>query len=251
MTLPLLLSVPHGGARVPRWLRHKCLLDGAQLLADGDVGAAQIYALRDEVAAFVSTPVARAVLDMNRAPDDHARADGVVKTTTCWQEPVWREPLTEAEVARLLRLHARYHGRLAAARGRVLAGVDCHTMSDVGPPIGPDPGAGRPTVCIGHVGGSSCPADWARALQDAFAARFDGAVTIDDPFAGGYVTRRHAAEMPWVQVELARTTQETFAAQRAGVLAALKDWCSWLSGRRAARRLPRAITPTSKEDEPR
>jgi hypothetical protein len=94
-------------------------------------------------------------------------------------------------------------------------------------------------------------AEWARALRDAFAARFDGAVTIDDPFAGGYVTRRHAAEMPWVQVELARTTRETYSAQRAGVLAALTEWCRWLGGRGAARRLPSEVTPASKEDEPR
>lgn len=249
MTLPLLLSVPHAGWLVPRWLRARCLLDEAQLLADGDVGARRIYALRDRVAAFVTTPVARAVLDMNRAPGDRARADGVVKTTTCWQEPVWRAPLEATDVDRLLRLHASYHRRLATAPTAVFAGIDCHTMSDVGPPIGPDPGARRPAVCLGHVGGASCERAWVERLRDAFAAHFGGDVTIDEPFAGGYITRTHGLRMPWVQVELARTTSPSYEEQRRRVFAALSDWCAWLARVGAAHTLLAQGTQRPKEDD--
>ncbi|MFN3241921.1 MAG: N-formylglutamate amidohydrolase [Planctomycetota bacterium] len=249
MILPLLLSVPHAGLQVPDWLRERCLLDDAQLVADGDVGAGQIYDLRDRVAAFVSTPVARAVLDMNRAPDDQERADGVVKTTTCWQEPVWRTPLEPADVARLLELHTDYHQRLLAAPTAVFAGVDCHTMSDVGPPIGPDPGVRRPAVCLGHVGGASCDRTWVERLRDAFAAHFGGDVTIDEPFAGGYITRTHGQRMPWVQVELSRTTSPAYPEQRERVFAALSEWCAWLTETGAAHTLLAQGTQRPKEDD--
>ena len=49
---------------------------GASLAAVGDVEAAEIYDLRERVAEFLTTDVARAVLDLNRAPDDR-RPDGV------------------------------------------------------------------------------------------------------------------------------------------------------------------------------
>lgn len=246
--LPLALSVPHAGWLVPRWLRDRCLLDREQLLADGDVGSREIYALRDRVARFVTTPIARAVLDMNRAPDDIGRPDGVVKTTTCWNEPVWRQPLTDLQVARLLRLHADYHRRLAAFRGHVLAAVDCHTMSDTGPPIGPDPGVRRPAVCLGHVGGASCARDQVERLRDCFAAYIDGEITIDEPFAGGFITRRHGARMPWVQIELSRTTDPGYPEQREAVFAALRDWCGWLQRPGVARQLHSAGSQPSKED---
>ena len=29
-------------------------------------------------------------------------------------------------------------------------------------------------------------------------------VTINDPFSGGYITRNHSAEMPWLQLEMSR-----------------------------------------------
>lgn len=251
MTLPLLLSVPHAGWLVPRWLRDRCQLNEDQLLADGDVGAREIFDLGSEVEAFVTTAVARAVLDMNRDPGDRARADGVVKTHTCWDESVWRSPLTSDDVARLLRLHGRYHARLASWSGRLLAGVDCHTMSDVGPPIGPDPGARRPAVCIGHAGGASCDPAWVAGLRDAFVSHFGGDVTIDEPFAGGYITRTQGLGMPWVQVELARTSSPSYAEQRRRVLAALTDWCSWLDRSGAVRRLHSGSTQTSKEDAQR
>ena len=141
MKLPLLLSVPHAGLDVPDDLRDLCILTDRQILEDSDEGAAEIYDLADEAEAFVTTPVARAIVDLNRAEDDR-RADGVVKTHTCWDVPVYRRPLDEDTAASLLdRYYRPYHRRLTElSTSGVFAGVDCHTMAASGPPIGPDPG---------------------------------------------------------------------------------------------------------------
>ena len=249
MSLPLAISVPHAGLLVPTELRDQCLLSLDQIVADGDVGSAEIYALRSHVDRFATTQVARAVIDMNRAADDDARADGLTKTHTCWQEPVWREPLSPAARRSLVdRYHAPYHRKLRGFTGKVKLGVDCHTMSDVGPPIGPDSGRPRPLVCLGDVQGTSCPSSWMEALQECLLRYLGSAgdVTINEPFAGGYITRSHCLEMPWVQLEMSRTADLSVADKHEAVLRALQDWCALdLSApvNVAARELPR-VSPT-------
>ncbi|MCA8943511.1 MAG: N-formylglutamate amidohydrolase, partial [Planctomycetes bacterium] len=104
MKLPLGISVPHAGLTIPDALVDRCRLTPAQIEADGDVGARRIYDFAERVTRYATTDVARAVLDLNRPRDDF-RKDGVVKTHTCWDEPVWPEPLTGEIVAGLLRDH--------------------------------------------------------------------------------------------------------------------------------------------------
>lgn len=226
MTLPILLSVPHAGTDVPEALRPKCLLTHEQIVRDGDEGAREIYALSDHVRHFVTTDVARAVLDMNRAEGD-LRRDGIVKTHTCWDEPIWSTPLSEDEIEMLLSRHHRpYHARLSELAGAdgVILGVDGHTMAVAGPPVGPDPGKPRPEVCIG-IGDGTIPRDQADDLVACFRDVFDGEVTLNDPFSGGYITRYHGARFPWVQIELSRTPEPSLAEKRRRVLAALTAWC--------------------------
>lgn len=225
MTLPLLVSVPHAGLRVPAEVEALCRLTPKEVADDGDSGAAEIYAVSDEVGAFVTTDVARAVVDMNRSRDD-VRPDGVVKTHTCWDVSVWRRPLSRAEVAGLLdTYHRPYHQRLTELGrcGEWMLGVDCHTMAAAGPPLGPDPGAERPWVCLSN-GDGTCPAEWIESLQQCFQQRLAGPVRINYPFRGGYITRFHAAEMPWLQIELSRAPFLPDDAKRQVVLEALQDW---------------------------
>ena len=238
MTLPLLLSVPHAGLEVPDYVAPLCQLTRDQLVANGDEGADQIYDLRDQVEAFVTTPIARAVLDMNRSSADR-RKDGVVKTHTIWDEPIWSEPLSPDLVERLLQEHDRYHERLTELANRTVLAVDCHTMVAVGPPVSPDPGKTRPLVCLGD-GDGACPREWVESLQECFVRYFPGEVTVNEPFAGGYITRTHGTEMPWVQLELSRSPKMSNEAKRTAVLAALTDWCAAHSpSHRDAGRQPR------------
>jgi len=225
MTLPLLVSVPHAGLRVPADVESLCALSPAEIAADSDGGAGEIYAIEAEVAAFVTTDIARAVVDMNRARDNRG-GDGVVKTHTSYKVGVWERPLSEAEVEGLLDgYYDPYHARLTelGAAGRWPLGVDCHTMAEVGPPVGPDPGRERPWVCVSNADGT-CPQEWVDTLRDGFQQQLDGPVRVNDPFRGGYICRSHSSEMPWVQIELSRENYLAFDAKRQVVLTALQHW---------------------------
>ena len=206
MTLPFLVSVPHAGLTVPPEAAPCCALTPREIAEDGDEGAAEIYlGLKPLVAAFQMTDIARAIVDMNRSEDDRSR-DGVVKTHTCWNVPVYRTPLSDDVTGQLIARHHRpYHRRLtelAAGQAARLA-IDCHTMAATGPPVGPDTGKERPWVCLG-CGEGTCPQDWIAALKSCFEELVGPNVTINDPFSGGYITRRHSTEMPWLQLELSR-----------------------------------------------
>ena len=234
MALPLLISLPHAGLKVPEPLQANCLLTTEQIVLDGDEYAQEIYAsLENEVAAFVHTEIARAVLDMNRAEGD-IRNDGIVKTHTCWDIPIWQNPLDEAGIQWLLEHYYRpYHQKLSelAKRSDLILAVDCHTMAAYGPPVAPDPGVERPQVCLGNAAGHSCPDEWLLILQSAFEACFPGEVTLNRPFAGGYITRHHCREMPWVQLELSRGAFATPEQKSAWVSTAFKEAIQKISKR--------------------
>ena len=223
--LPLVISVPHAGLRVPAEVEDVCSLSAQEIADDGDGGAAKIYSFQAEVEAFVTTDVARAIVDMNRAPDDR-RPDGVVKTHTCWNVPVYRRPLRESEVEGLLgNYHAPYHDQLSelGRSGQWPLGIDCHTMAESGPPVGPDHGKERPWICLSN-GDGTCPPTWIEDLRACFAELLDGPININDPFRGGYVTRSHGAEMPWMQLEMSRAPFLTIDAKRQMVLTVFSKW---------------------------
>jgi len=225
MKLPLLISVPHAGLLVPEIVRSDCILSREDIVKDGDEGAAEVYDFADEVAQYVTTDVARAVLDMNR-PENDRGADGVVKTHTCWNVPVYRGPLSEDKVAALLETYYRpYHGALQNSRKGVILGIDCHTMAALGPPIGPGPGIERPAMCLSNADGT-CPREWIRSLADCLERSFREKVSINHPFKGGYIIRRHSAKLPWAQLELSRAPFATNSEKRRFLLEALAEWCA-------------------------
>lgn len=204
--LPYLISVPHGGERIPAEVASLCRLAPGEIRADSDEGAAAIYALLEgEVEAFVTTDIARAIIDLNR-PEDDLRPDGVVKTQTCFEVEVYHSFPDPDLIARLLQLYYRpYHGRLTTlASSATLLGVDCHTMLAVGPPIGPMAGEERPRICLGNVDGQSCPMSWVEKLAEIMESTFQSPVAINKPFKGGHITRSHSSEIPWLQIEMSR-----------------------------------------------
>jgi formiminoglutamase len=224
--LPFLLSVPHAGWRIPPEAESYCVLSAKQVEEDGDLGAREIYDLESEVVAYLTTDIARAIVDLNRAEDDR-RSDGVIKTHTCWGIPVYREPLPEDVIRALLdRYYHPYHRRLRElATAGVKLAVDCHTMAAVGPPVAPDPGRERPWVCLSNADGT-CPEDWVESLGALFQNALGPNVRINQPFKGGFITRSHSKEMPWVQLELSRAAFKTSSEKRAAVLEALRGWCA-------------------------
>ncbi len=227
MKLPILVSVPHAGLRIPEEVERLCRLTPAQIVEDGDEGAAEVYAICDEVQAFVTTDVARAIVDLNREETDR-RPDGVVKTHTVTNVPVY-EPFPSAATIELLlaRYYRPYHQRLRdLASDAVRLGFDCHTMMAIGPPIGPMAGEERPRICISNGDGTTCPPGWLEIVAESFRDVLGFEPALNEPFKGGYITRAHAAEMPWIQIELSRAPFLPIAEKRKRVLEALRAACA-------------------------
>jgi len=225
MKLPLIVSVPHAGLTVPEEVRDNCVLTPKQILADSDEGAAETYDLKSEAAAYVTTSVARAIVDMNRAENDRDR-DGIVKTHTCYGAPVYRQPLSEDTVEYLLDSYYRpYHRTISEYAGNAKLGIDCHTMAAIGPPTAPDMGCDRPGVCLSNASGT-CPPDWFGKFVHCFEKSFDCEISVNNPFKGGHIIRSHCSELPWIQIELSRAHFLDVGEKRRRVLAALTLFCT-------------------------
>jgi N-formylglutamate deformylase len=230
MTLPIAISVPHAGLQIPDEAARYCQLTSAQITKDGDEFAAEIFDFRPEVSEYITTEVARAIVDLNRAPNDR-RPDGVVKTHTIWNEPIYSEPIPDEIIDQLLANHYHpYHRRLSKfSKCDLMFAVDCHTMAAEAPPIGPAPGTKRPEICIGNVQGQSFPASWTTLLHDSFQQAFAPfSVTLNEPFAGGYICQYHGREMPWVQLEVSRSEFLPHSDVKSRIIQALSTTCRFI-----------------------
>jgi formiminoglutamase len=246
--LPLLLSIPHGGTRVPPELTGHIALSAADVYDDIDLFTPELYDLRALALHTVIAGIARPFVDLNRAPDQLPPAfpDGIIKSHTCFNVPVYLEghapddALTRHLIATY---HAPYHAeleRLLHEPGVALM-LDCHSMSEYPPPVAPDRETRRPLVNLGDADGESCPraltAALARAFRDALRIG-ESDVTINTPFRGGYITRRHGSHSrPVIQVEINRAlyfdpedrhrrNDERIARVRTAIETALRDFCT-------------------------
>jgi formiminoglutamase len=233
MRLPLYISVPHAGTRLPSEVKNLCVLPTEDLLADYDEGADFIYSpLQEYVTGFSTADVARSLIDLNRAPYEIG-GDGVIKSQTCRNIPIYRNfPDNRLVQALLAHYYFPYHEKLTtgAAMKGVRLGIDCHTMAAIGPPVGPDPGMKRPLVCVSN-GDGTCPDAWISGLASCLASVFKAKVAINTPFRGGNITQAHAAEMPWLQIEISQTAAYSIEFKRACVLEGLKRFCNTVLGR--------------------
>ena len=224
MKLPILLSIPHAGWRIPLEVKDICLLTKKEILDDGDAGAAEIYnPLKKEVKAFVTTDIARAIVDMNRGENDFWK-DGVIKTHTCWDVPIYKNYPSEDTVAKLIaKYHRPYHAKLSDFAKDVTIGIDCHTMAAVAPPVAPDRGKERPPACLSNAD-STCSREWIESLAQHLTHSMGFQVSINQPFKGGYIIRSHANEIPWIQIEFSRAAFLSDEQKSRRLHDALKKW---------------------------
>lgn len=228
--LPLLVSVPHGGTDVPPEARGRVALNPLELQYYSDPGSDLLFGRSKEVSAFVSSPISRVIVDLNRAPYHlpPRHRDGVVKLRTSLGYPVWNSGCQpDIGFIHLLLLHHYFpfHARIDALLGehRIVAALDCHSMVPVGLPGQPDEGEGRPLICLGNSGDrqgypkkgvlSTCPASWVQQLAGMFGEYFPGpgCVALNHPFPGGFISNAHYWHkgIPWVQLEVNRSLYES------------------------------------------
>lgn len=232
MKQPILISVPHGGWKVPAEIRDRWDLSAKDAFDDADPFTNRIYDFSDRVHTQLVMEYFRAAIDLNREPTDIApkNPDGVIKTLTCYNVPVYRPDAFPDEALRqelLDKYYHPYHHALdeAAAHRDIRMGVDCHSMAAQAPPIEADAGTPRPLICLGNLGDAAgeitepfnritCPAEMIRFVADEFKRVFrdedvelevPAPATANVPFNGGYITRRvGAGAIPFFQIEMSR-----------------------------------------------
>lgn len=213
--LPVFISIPHGGDRVPSELLEKVCINAQDLHDDSDAYTIEIFNLDTKVQQVVYTTVARAFVDLNRSPDDRPpnNSDGVVKSATCYDKPIYKSgsELSDELTNRLLeKYYFPYHEliKIACKRTDIRLGLDCHSMASVPPVIAPDSSV-RPTICLGNVNGQSCSFDTIEVLADCFREVFSlekREVSLNKPFSGGYITGTYGNRpWPWIQIEFNRS----------------------------------------------
>jgi len=235
--LPIILSLPHGGLVAPDAVQgqlaitattiyNECDLWVDQLFdfAQADLGAPGYSTQGRGVLAQVSLPIARVLIDANRAPEDLANPDGPVKIQTSYGQPIYQSTLTTAQQIELrTRYWEPFHTELTSAvqqhaRTAKLF-LDGHNMAQLGPSAYGDPGQPRPLVCLANfgdaqgelrssLGWTSCDPALLRRAGELAADLFAdltllepaGApppvVALNHPFHGGYILERYTRPTP-------------------------------------------------------
>lgn len=218
--VPVLLAVPHAGRVYPEELlaqmRHPAA--AAVRLEDRFADLVAEAVARETGAALLVAHAPRAMIDLNRAPDDidwemvsgptperrirlatgrRARSGlGLVPRRLPGLGELWKQRLADTELAaRVEQIHRPYHAALGRALERLRDKwgaallIDLHSM----PPLGPKRGSeAAPDFVVGDRFGSSSEAALTTAAFDHFAAAGRSAVH-NRPYAGGYGLDRHAA----------------------------------------------------------
>lgn len=229
--LPLLLDSPHSGEHYPDDFDHappRALVRQAE-----DTHVARLWRRAPEHGAtLIEATFPRAYIDANRSLadiDPALLADpwptpvmpsrkteqgiGLVWRIARGGAPMYGRKLTSAEVqARIDRCYLPYHAAVAAeldglhrAFGAVWH-INCHSMPAVGDANADDPGRERPDFVLGDRDGSTCAAEFT-AFVAATIARLGYSVSINDPYKGVELVRRHgrpAVRRHSLQVEMNR-----------------------------------------------
>lgn len=217
-TLPVLVTMPHGGLSVPPEVADRLTIDATRIYNECDLWVDSLFAaVVARSLAGVNMPIARVLVDANRDPTNRQDPDGAIKTTTSYGESIYRTPLTLSEQGHLLAKYYRpFHHALSAAiathGGQTILLLDCHNMAQHGPTAYGDPGAPRPLLCLANFGDAhgeprpgqgpvTCDPAFLRAAADLAAPLFADLdllepdrtrppiVALNQPFAGGYVLR--------------------------------------------------------------
>ena len=241
MKAPILVSIPHGGWKVADEIKDIWALSKKDAFHDGDPFTSKIYDYSERVVFQIVMEYYRAVIDLNRQPDDIApeNPDGVIKSHTCWNVPVYKqESLPDATLTKILleQYYYPYHKQMEEQikNPDIKLAVDCHSMAAKSPPIEADAGAVRPLICLGNLGDENgeiepvfnrvtCDPELIRFMANEFRIVFQhedlevappAIATVNVPFNGGNITRRYGGRgTPFVQIEMSRAlylTEEYF-----------------------------------------
>ena len=138
--LPVLISIPHGGTETPTELTNHTCITPQDLFDDSDPFTREIYDIDPWAVEVITTDIARAFVDLNRAQDDlpPKNPDGIIKSVTCYQQPIYKngcEP-DQAMIKHLIQHHyLPYHQHIQKVMHRegIQLALDCHSMAATPP----------------------------------------------------------------------------------------------------------------------
>ena len=216
-TLPVLLSIPHGGTRRPAELDNTLCITESDILDDSDPFAARLYDLGERVGRVIKAEIARAFVDLNRSLRDlpPENPDGLIKSSTCHRRPIYLEGMEPDDSLRSLlieRYYLPYHREIQRSVGELdlQLCLDCHTMASAAPAIAPDAcGRKRPLFCLSNRNGETSSSEMIGLLASSVSEAFGvdmGDIRLNDPFSGGHITRTYGNNpVPWIQIEMSRS----------------------------------------------
>lgn len=217
-TAAMVVSSPHSGTNYPNDFVTGSALDPLTLRRSEDSFVDDLVsAAPDFGSPLLKALFPRVYIDVNREPYELdpqmfreplpdfvnaasarvAAGYGTIARMVATGAEIYRAPLTFAEAEdRVRRLYRPYHAALdglvdeTLARFRRCLLLDCHSMPSVGSSAEKDAGRIRADIILGDCHGTSCE----RALTAEVAAFFTREgfrVVLNDPFAGGFITRNH------------------------------------------------------------
>ena len=207
--IPVVVSVPHSGTRIPAEDTATIDVDDTVRLMDTDLAVDRLVMGVPLLGAhLLASTVSRYVVDLNRDPADidpqlcpgaagKPNPRSLIWRLTTAGVPVHNRPLTRAEVDdRIQRVHRPYHRRLTELLAEVRARhgfailLDAHSRPSRGRATHADPGRERADVVPGNVQGQSgTPRMTARV--EAHFREAGLTVALNDPYQGGWITQHH------------------------------------------------------------
>lgn len=232
LALPIVVSVPHAGLRVPELRKDLMMLPRAVFLRDVDYRIDEIWCpLAQELdLSFAKSEVHRYAIDLNRAStqvEGHsvqglARDEAQKKKGLFWIESTRGESLggdvpfaplpPDVHASLVAAIHAPYYAFLRSELERVRAKfgyailIDGHSMPSKGTSFHADPNGVRADLVPGDDKGRACaPGILNAAVETAAAHGFS--LRPNDPYSGGNITRhfgRPADGIHALQIEVNR-----------------------------------------------
>src|SRR5882672_1629991 len=198
--LPVLVSIPHTGVRMPAEISRDLASDEMRAGAMADWHLDELYAFLPELGVDVVHAVYhRFVVDLNRPPEQKPLYPGRFETTlvpleTFHGEQVYARPPSAAEIERRLQVyHEPYHAFL---RSRLDAKVknfghcyliDAHSVASRANRLH---GTLVQDVFLGDRDGTTCDPWFTDLVDDAFRKR-QLKVSRNAPYKGGYITAHY------------------------------------------------------------
>jgi N-formylglutamate deformylase len=229
MQHPLLISVPHGGWRIPAEVQEFYALPARDAFFAGDPFTRRLYDFAGRVSCQQRMDYSPAIIDLQRTPEE-ILAGSDTEERTAGGAAVYTQGCDPDETLRKLLLDQYYHPyyRLleeSLDRNDVRMGVDCHSMAAIAPDDADDAGMPRPLICLGNLGDAagesgsagtelSCEPEMIRFVREEFARVLQhedvelavpGSAALNIPFAGGRITRQMARRnTPFFQIQLSQ-----------------------------------------------